>query len=270
MKNRDDRSIRLLGADGQAKLRGTSVAVVGVGGLGCHVAQLVTYQGAARVVLLDFDVLDETSMNRWVLGGCTDVGRAKVAVAKERLLAIDPQLEVLALHQRIEDACHPREVLDCDYVFGCLDNDLARVLLNETCSAHARPYFDLATDVEQDGRLRYGGRVLFSHEGRGCLVCMGLINTAAAGERAGVAADRDAIYGVPVGALAGGTGPAVVSTNAVVAALAVDAFVAMVAGLHQPHRLVVYRADTGTVTCSKDEPIAGCYYCSALYGTKKT
>jgi hypothetical protein len=161
-------------------------------------------------------------------------------------------------------------IISSDYVFGCLDSDGARLVLNELCSAYARPYVDLATDISPEERLRYGGRICFAI-GLGCLVCLDQIDLDEARRELGGPEFRrvqDELYGVRRDLL-GEVGPSVVSINGTIASIAVTEFAVAVSGLRSPHRVLKYYGHSGTVCVNKDEPHPDCYYCLEIRGKKR-
>lgn len=156
-----------------------------------------------------------------------------------------------------------------DFVFGCLDNDLARLRLLEICANARRPYVDLATDTGEDGgRLWYGGRVVFSLIGSGCLSCRAILDQQALARASMNAQQREEenrSYGVRSSALAR-PGPSIVSVNGVVASLGVTEFMVWATGLRNPHPEMTYRGDRGTVTVNTTPAPPSCYYCAQLAG----
>jgi molybdopterin-synthase adenylyltransferase len=269
---RYSRNEALFGADGQAKIAATKVAVIGLGGLGSHVAQQLAYLGVADFAVVDFDIVTDSSLNRLV--GATDADvvaeTKKIEVARRLISSVKPQASVLSVDGRVTDSETERAVARADIVFGCVDRDIHRVELTELSSRCAKPYFDLATDTVRDGDdLVYGGRVVFC-DGTRCLVCLPDVL-----DQAEIARDRmnpeqreaeRRIYGVDRDALAA-TGPAVVSINGVVASLAVTEFMVYVTGLREPVGQLTYRADLGVVRASLDHPNPDCYYCAGLWGS---
>jgi len=262
---RFDRNVRLFGMDGQRRIRETHVAIVGCGGLGEHVVQQLACLGVGTLTLVDDEELSESNRNRYVLArqGDSVPGTHKVNIAVRAITLIDP--EIIVHPVRAELRSH--EVFDAlrqaDTLFGCLDNDGARLVLNEFTLAYGKRLLDLASDVDPVDGLRYGGRVSLVDGSSGCLVCRGLINTAdAQKELEGSLSrkDRAAIYGVDE-VLLGETGPSVVSVNGVVASLAVTEFMVAVTGLRTPRQHLSYRGDIGVVTAGKGEATHDCYYC---------
>jgi molybdopterin-synthase adenylyltransferase len=259
--SRYSRNEALFGAEGQRLIAATKATIIGLGGLGCHVAQLLGYLGVIDYHLVDKDIVSESSMNRLIGAVPADVDTlAKVQGAERLIRTIHPDASVKPIQDWLESERGGVAIA----VFGCLDRDLHRVALIERCVASGVPFFDLATDTDNRAGLVYGGRVLFSGDRDRCPFCMDLLDqdelredtmTAATGEA------HDRIYGVDRDAL-DGTGPSVVSINGVVASLAVTEFMVWRTGLRAPNGLLTYRADQGGVRVSRDTPRDGCPFCS--------
>jgi len=269
--DRFDRNVRFFGADGQAKLRDAHVAVAGCGGLGQHVIQQLAFLGVGKLTLIEDEALSRSNLNRYVLARHDDPipGTHKIDNALRAISAIDPSIEVISVRNSIRS----REAFDAlrpaHSVFGCFDNDGARLILNEYAKAYAKEYYDLASDIEQDAGLRYGGRVVRIDQTPGCLVCLGHIDLAAAREDLESEAarrDRAKIYGVDADLLDEG-GPSVVSINGVVASLGVTEYLVSVTGIRSPKRLLTYRGDRGIVTTGNADTAPGCYFCQTIAGT---
>lgn len=266
---RYDRSVRFFGLEGQDRLSAASVAVVGIGGLGTHVVQQLALLGVGRVVLIDDEEVDNTNRNRYIGLRHDDPvpGMPKVSLGVRIVQEINPGVEVVAICASLRSQTAFAAVINSDYVFGCLDNEGARLILNELCLAYARPYFDLASDI-LDGGSRYGGRVCFVGGNNGCLVCRGELDMDAA--RVDLMnpeqrRDHEAVYGVPKKEL-GEVGPSVVSINGVIASLGVTEFVLLASGVRSPKGVLRYNGQRGIVSVVTDDPNPTCYHCSALRG----
>lgn len=262
------RHVRLFGAEGQEKIAATKVAVVGLGGLGCHVAQQLAYLGIVDFVLVDHDVVTRSSLNRLVGATPADIGEPKVDVYSAAITAAQPNARVLVIPERfvaestLDDNEQPK------VLFGCVDDDAARLELLKYASARALPYIDLATDITPDGV--YGGRIVFATDGERCLSCLGELDQhvlARAQMTEEQRAADDEIYGIDRGALDEG-GPSVVSINGVVASLAVTEFIAWRTGLRPPTGYLTYRGDLSTVTRRTDQERSFCAYCMAIWGSQ--
>jgi len=269
-KERFDRQMALFGEEGQMKIAAARVAVVGVGGLGTHVVQQLALLGVGSLALIDSEELDPTNRNRYVTARHDDPcpGTLKVDIGERTATLIDPGVHVDKVPDSLVSEDAFADVIGSDYVFGCLDSEGARLVLNELCAAYGRPYFDLASEVIPGDPLVYGGRVCIAWDGDGCLVCHGLLDVAEAqANLAGPEArrDRDALYGVDRAAL-GRSGPSVVSINGVVASLGVTEFMAAVTGIRAPKKLLTYYGHMGRLTSPAEPPDADCYYCKAIRG----
>lgn len=270
MADRFERQERLFGKEGQAKLAASSVAVVGVGGLGTHVVQQLALLGVGEFALIDSEDLATTDRNRYVGARHDDPvpGTRKVVIGERIVKDIDPAIRVVKIPDSLVGEPGFAAVIAADYVFGCLDSEGARLVLTELCAAYAKLYIDLASDIMPGQPPSYGGRVCVARDGQGCLVCYGLLDVAEAqAELAGVGdrRNREALYGVARAAL-GTSGPSVVSINGVVASLGVTEFVVGATGLRAPQRVLTYRGHLGGVGVLKDEPAPDCYYCKGIRG----
>jgi molybdopterin/thiamine biosynthesis adenylyltransferase len=269
--NRLERQVAWFGPPGQAKLRESNVAVVGFGGLGSHVVQQLAFLGVGHLSIVDPETVEVSNLNRLIGASPSDVGQRKVDVAARLVNTIDPSIEVLCVAEGLPQAEAYDAVKAAGIVFGCVDHDGPRLLLSELCAAYEQPYFDLATEIFLGPPAAYGGRVVYSHGGNGCLSCLNEISLTEAGryfldEAALVEESR--LYGVPAIDL-GESGPSVVSLNGTVASLAVTEFMVFVTGLRQPSRLLRYYGHISRVTVSVDPPSPDCFYCKSVYGLKE-
>lgn len=269
--HRYSRNEGLFGIDGQRAISGTAVAIAGLGGLGSHVAQQLAYLGIRTFALIDHDCITESSMNRVVTADDLDVAAAtlKVEATRRRILAINAGAEVRTVPAKLEDARSFDALREANVVFGCVDNDLARLQLTRLCSSLALPLFDLATDVDPTTTpVTFGGRMVFC-TGNGCLVCLDVLNqerlALASMSPEQAAADRR-IYGVSRAAL-DDTGPMVVSINGALASLTVTEFIAYVTGLRPVNRNFSYYGHLTQIRFAGDAPASDCYYCNGLWGT---
>jgi len=265
-ESRYDRQKRLFGKCGQRRLVSARVALVGLGGIGSHVAQQLAYLGLRDYVLIDPDHVTPSSLNRLIGAVERDAveERFKVEIAERTIAAIQPRAKVRSLPMPLAADTVQLALADRHVVIAGLDDDLARIELIKTCLAAGIPFFDAASDINTESEpIIWGGRVAFSGQGERCPYCLDLLDQRAmqrglmdAEQRAADAA----IYGVSAKALAG-AGPAVVSVNGVIASLLVTELMAWRTGLREPWPLLTYRG--GVVLRSLDEPRAGCPYCAS-------
>lgn len=273
-EGRFDRQIRLFGLEGQVALERCRVGIVGLGGLGSHVAQQLVYLGIRHFALLDMDRLTSSSLNRVVGATPEDVtaGRLKVDVAYRAIRAIRRDAVISSASQSFISELGFATAQKVDFLFGCVDDDPTRFVINEFAQAYEIPYMDLATDTnpEAGGRVGFGGRIVYSVRGERCLVCTDVLDRGALDRAFSTEvqqAERDAIYGVPLADL-GEPGPAVVSLNGTIASLAVTEFMVEQAGLRPAERHIEYRGLGGVfgVRPDRSPPPPDCYYCKELRG----
>ena len=267
---RFDRNIRFFGKEGQARLAASHVAVVGIGGLGTHVVQQLALLGVRHLTLIDKQELDATNLNRYVGARHDDPipGTPKVNIGERIVKAINPNILVDRIPLSLISKKAFEAIIQADYVFGCLDQEGLRLILNELCSAYCKPYVDLASEILPGDKPCYGGRVCVAWDGQGCVVCYDELDVAEAqADLLSPEARRDqrAIYGIRREDL-DQVGPSVVSINGVVASLAVTEFMLNVTGIRLAKRLLTYRGQMGVVTVKSEEPAPNCYYCKGIRG----
>lgn len=271
---RFDRNIRFFGKEGQEKLSSSHVAVVGIGGLGTHVVMQLALLGVGCLTLIDKEELDTTNLNRYVGARYYDPipGTPKVNIGYRLVKEIAPSVQVKPIHCSLISKQAFDAIIESDYVFGCLDSEGARLILNELCAAYAKPYIDidLASEIIPGNPITYGGRIYIAWDGHGCIVCHDVIDIIEAQEdllSADTRRNRDAIYGIE-NKILNEVGPSVVSLNGVVASIAVTEFTVGVTGIRPPKNYLIYRGNRGIVCNNDDKPAPDCYYCAGIRGNK--
>ncbi|MCX8157206.1 MAG: molybdopterin-synthase adenylyltransferase MoeB [Verrucomicrobiae bacterium] len=128
-----------VGVEGQKKICAARILILGAGGLGSPVAIYLAAAGVGTLGLVDFDVVDLTNLHRQPLHGTSDVGRPKVASARETLNWLNPQVQVITHPERLT-AANAREIVSAyDLVVDCTDNFPARYLANDACVLLRKP-----------------------------------------------------------------------------------------------------------------------------------
>ena len=126
-------------ANGQKRLKAAGVLCIGAGGLGSPAALYLAAAGVGTLGIVDFDRVDLSNLQRQVLHGTKDVGRSKLASARDRLLDINPQTE-LKLHEcRFSSANAEQIVADYDLIVDGSDNFATRYLSNDVCVFARKP-----------------------------------------------------------------------------------------------------------------------------------
>ena len=139
MDLRHSRNSPALSEGEQAILAGKTVAVIGCGGLGGHLIELLARVGVGSIRCVDGDVFEESNLNRQLLAAMDTLGASKAKAAAERVTAIDPAVRVTA-HPVFLTRDNARELLTgCDAVLDALDSIEARRILSEACAALGIP-----------------------------------------------------------------------------------------------------------------------------------
>lgn len=121
------------GIEGQQKLRDAKVLVVGSGGLGSPVLLYLAAAGVGTIGIVDFDVVDDSNLQRQVLFGIESVGESKVEAAQKRLLSLNPHVSI-KIYNTYLNASNASEIIkDYDVVADGTDNFPTRYLVNDAC-----------------------------------------------------------------------------------------------------------------------------------------
>jgi molybdopterin/thiamine biosynthesis adenylyltransferase len=126
--------------------------IVGAGGLGCPAAMYLAASGIGRLTIADADTVDLTNLQRQVLYRTDSVGAQKVDEAAKTLAAMNPDVELVPLAQRVGALEVDRLVAGADVVLDCSDNFATRHLLNRACVKFSRPLVSGAA-IRFDGQL---------------------------------------------------------------------------------------------------------------------
>lgn len=131
--------IREIGISGQEKLKKANVLVIGAGGLGCSVLQFLTVAGIGKIAIAEFDMVDETNLQRQVLYGSTDVGKLKSIIAKNRLELLNSMVEFEIFNLRIDVSNSLKIFEKFDLIVDATDNLRARYIINDSCVMLGKP-----------------------------------------------------------------------------------------------------------------------------------
>jgi adenylyltransferase/sulfurtransferase len=128
-----------VGIEGQQKLKAARVLCVGAGGLGSPLALYLAAAGVGALGLVDFDVVDESNLQRQIIHATPDIGRKKIDSAAEKLTALNPVLRVIKHETRLTSANALEIFKDYDIVVDGTDNFPTRYLVNDACVLLNKP-----------------------------------------------------------------------------------------------------------------------------------
>lgn len=134
MDNRFIRTEYLLGQEGMEKLRNSTVAVFGIGGVGSFASEALVRSGLGKIILVDYDIIDISNINRQIHATSKTVGLPKVEVMKERLLDINPELNIEVYNEKYNEETKGKLISkDYDYVIDAIDMVTSKIDLIVTC-----------------------------------------------------------------------------------------------------------------------------------------
>ncbi|WP_373139839.1 adenylyltransferase/sulfurtransferase MoeZ [Mycobacterium marinum] len=129
-----------LGVDGQKRLKNARVLVIGAGGLGSPTLLYLAAAGVGTIGIVDFDVVDESNLQRQIIHGVADVGRSKAQSARDSIVAINPLIEV-RLHEFRLEADNAVDLFGhYDLIIDGTDNFATRYLVNDAAVLAGKPY----------------------------------------------------------------------------------------------------------------------------------
>ena len=128
-----------IGIEGQKKLKAAKVLIVGTGGLGAPLALYLSAAGIGTIGIVDFDFVDESNLQRQIIHGTKDIGRPKVASAKDRMKSINPYINVITHNEALTSKNALDIIADYDIVADGTDNYQTRYLVNDACVFLGKP-----------------------------------------------------------------------------------------------------------------------------------
>jgi molybdopterin/thiamine biosynthesis adenylyltransferase len=128
-----------IGIEGQQKINASHVLIIGAGGLGSPVAMYLAASGVGTITLCDNDSVDLTNLQRQILHRTASIGKSKIASAQNTLTEINPDINVIALNERLADARLLELVALADVIIDCSDNFPTRYALNNACLQLRKP-----------------------------------------------------------------------------------------------------------------------------------
>ncbi|MGA7800570.1 MAG: molybdopterin-synthase adenylyltransferase MoeB [Gammaproteobacteria bacterium] len=141
-----------IGLEGQERLLDSRVLIVGAGGLGSPAALYLAAAGVGHITIADHDEVDLSNLQRQLLHRHQDLGRLKVDSAKDTLQALNPDLTVTALNERLTGDRLDAQVSQADLVVDASDNFATRFAINAACVRHCIPLVSGAA-IRMEGQV---------------------------------------------------------------------------------------------------------------------
>ena len=155
-----------VGIAGQEKLKKARVLCIGTGGLGSPISLYLSAAGVGTIGLVDFDVVDESNLQRQIAHSTSDIGRPKIESARDKLIGINPYVNVVLHGDGIRRDNVRKIVRDYDLVVDGTDNFPTRYLVNDACVLEGKPLI-YASIFQFEGQVS-----VFNHEDGPCYRCL--------------------------------------------------------------------------------------------------
>ncbi len=153
-KSRYARQIRLakIGEKGQQKLLDSSVLIIGMGGLGSPAALYLAAAGIGKLVISDFDQVEDSNLQRQIIHKSRDIGELKAFSAKRSIAEINPDCDVEALDWQLDEEELEAYAQKADLILDCSDNFPTRFMINRVSVKTATPLVSAAA-IRMEGQL---------------------------------------------------------------------------------------------------------------------
>lgn len=153
------------GKDGQIKLKSSKVLLVGIGGLGSPTAIYLAAAGVGTIGIIDPDIVDYSNLQRQVIHFTSDVGRPKIDSAKEKILKINPEIQVKTYQEYLSKDNALKIIQEYDLIIDGTDNFSSRYLINDACVLSNKPFI-------YGGVFRFEGQCsVFNYNNGPCYRC---------------------------------------------------------------------------------------------------
>ncbi|MCG3143066.1 MAG: Molybdopterin-synthase adenylyltransferase [Gammaproteobacteria bacterium] len=167
--------LKEFGVAGQQRLLASRVLLIGLGGLGSPASMYLAAAGVGEMVLVDFDHVELSNLQRQIIHGSSDIKRPKVQSARERLLGLNPDVRLATMEKALDERELADQAAAADVVVDCSDNFATRFAINAACVRTGTPLVSAAA-------IRFDAQItVFMNSGDGgCYRC--LYDDAASGQ----------------------------------------------------------------------------------------
>jgi len=168
-KSRYARQIHLsqMGEEGQQKLLDATALIIGMGGLGSPAAMYLAASGVGRLIVSDFDQVEDSNLQRQIIHRTKDIGELKALSAKRTIAEINPDCKVVALDWQLDEGELEKYVSEANVVLDCTDNFPSRFAINRVC-------LKIGTPLVSGAAIRMEGQIATYIPGSGgpCYQCL--------------------------------------------------------------------------------------------------
>jgi molybdopterin/thiamine biosynthesis adenylyltransferase len=264
---RHDRQARLFGDLGQESLRKLRVGMVGLGGVGSVIVELLARLGVGHLVVIDDDSVDHegTNLSRLIAAEPSDIGKLKTELAARNARRANPDIDLTILTARVEHPDARQALTSCDWIFLAADGHAARHWVNATVHQYLIPATQAGVKIPVNpetgeiGQIHAIIRLILP--GEGCMWCNGLIDPTELAIEMHPGQERKAARYVDEA-----PAPSVIALNSLAAAEAVNHFMLAATGLHHHDddlAWIIHRPRTRERDFLIPRQNPGCPWCSS-------
>jgi|YelNatPaOPRAMG01_1025707.scaffolds.fasta_scaffold07399_9 molybdopterin/thiamine biosynthesis adenylyltransferase len=145
--------LKKVGPDNLRKMQSISVAVIGIGGTGSLVTEILASNGIGRITIVDRDYVEESNLHRQIIFSEEDIGRRKVDAASDRISKINRSTMVTKIFGTLDSSNATEIFSNVDYVLDCTDNITSRLIINDACVKLGKPWI-FSSALETYGQFK--------------------------------------------------------------------------------------------------------------------
>jgi adenylyltransferase/sulfurtransferase len=154
-----------VGPEGQEAIMNGKVLIIGAGGLGSPAALYLAAAGVGTIGLIDGDVVDLTNLQRQIIHATTDLDKAKVISAREKIEKLNPDVDTIVYHKLVTSENITEIIKDYDFIIDGTDNFPTKFLINDACVINKKSF-------SHGGILRFEGQTMTFTPGNTCYRCV--------------------------------------------------------------------------------------------------
>lgn len=263
LEDQHNRQILAFGEEGQQRLHCLHVAVVGLGGTGSAIVYQLSRLGIDHYILIDWDIVDRTNLNRIYGATEADVGCKKAIVAERVIREVRSGAEIVSIAADVTTKGVGRRLVDADLIFCCTDSHASRDQLNRVAYKYMIPVIDMGVVIQKaEGKpLFYGAQATMIGPSLPCLWCMDRLDSQRIRHELMTPEQRKADpYFANANAV---KQPAVISLTSTAASLAITMALSAVTGIPHRGRFVYYTGAEARMSPTQSSSRATCPFCSA-------
>ena len=258
------RQVLAFGNEGQKVLSRLKIGVVGAGGTGSAVCELLIRAGVGTLIVIDPDIVEGSNLSRLHEARDRDVGLPKVAVVKRLAAKLGGRTKVTAVQDTVVKEQVASYLRHCDVIFGCTDDNAGRAILSRLAYWYLIPVIDMGFVIRSSfGKIEgLFGRVTTVMPGEACLVCRGRVDSASIRNEVLTADERHRLIKEGYVPELGNAEPSVGAYTTLIASLGINEMLSRIFGYARGNggSELLLRLHDRAMSTNQVEPVSG-HYC---------